>query len=106
LTETERDLLSFLALEPSGGGLGCGYVGLIVSSWSALTREGWASAARLAAGRARHGEAIRSPMSDRTGVGVCAALGGVLKCAQIGSCDFGTEVSGDSGGLRSYRYRL
>lgn len=45
-------------------------------------------------------------MSDRTGVGVCAALGGVLKCAQIGSCDFGTELSGDSGGLRSYRHRL
>ena len=43
-TETERDFLSFLALEPSNG-LGCGYVGLIVSSWLTLSREGWASAA-------------------------------------------------------------
>nr|DAS72015.1 MAG TPA: hypothetical protein [Caudoviricetes sp.] len=34
---------------PSSG-LGCGYVGLIVSSWLTLTREGWASAARWAAG--------------------------------------------------------
>lgn len=42
-TETEPDLEDFLALEPSSG-LGCGYVGLIVSSWSTLTREGWASA--------------------------------------------------------------
>lgn len=104
-TETERDFLSFLALEP-GRGLGCGYVGLIVSSWSALTREGWASAARLAAGRVRHGKAIRSHVSGQTGLGVCAALGGVLKCAQIGSYDFGAEVSGDSGGLWSYRHRL
>ena len=86
----ERDFFSFLALEP-GRGLGCGYVGLIVSSWSALTREGWASVARLAAGRVRHWKAIRGSVSGRTGLGVCAALGGVLKGAQIGSCDFGTE---------------
>lgn len=104
-TETERDFFSFLALEPSRG-LGCGYVGLIVSRWLTLTREGWASASRRAAGRARHGKAIRSPVSGRTVVGACAALGGALKDAQIGSCDFGTEVSGDSGGLRSYRHRL
>nr|DAM54195.1 MAG TPA: hypothetical protein [Caudoviricetes sp.] len=45
-------------------------------------------------------------MSGRTGVAVCAALGGVPKGAQIGSCDFGAEVSGDSGWLRSYRHRL
>lgn len=45
-------------------------------------------------------------MSGLTGVGACAALGGVLKDAQIGSYDFGTEVSGDSGGLRSYRHQL
>lgn len=45
-------------------------------------------------------------MSDLTGVGACAALGGVLKGAQIGSCNFGSEVSGDSGWLRSYRHRL
>lgn len=44
-TETEPGLEDFLALVPSSG-LGCGCVGLIVSSWSALTREGWASAAR------------------------------------------------------------
>lgn len=45
-------------------------------------------------------------MGGRTGVGVCAGLGGVLKGPQIGSCCFGAEVSGDSGGLWSYRYRL
>nr|DAE89188.1 MAG TPA: hypothetical protein [Caudoviricetes sp.] len=44
-TETEPDLEDFLALEPSSG-LGCGYVGLIVSSWLTLSREGWASVAR------------------------------------------------------------
>ena len=104
-TETEPDLEDFLALVPSSG-LGCGYVGLIVSRWLTLTREGWASAARRAAGREHHGKAIRSPVSGRTGVGACAALGGALKDAQIGSYDFGTEVSGDSGGLRSYRHRL
>lgn len=101
----ERDFFSFLALEP-GRGLGCGYVGLIVSRWLTLTREGWASAARRAAGCVRHGKAIRSAVSGRTVVGVCAALGGVLKGAQIGSCDFVAEVSGDSGGLRSHRRRL
>lgn len=37
-TETEPDLEDFLALEPSNG-LGCGYVGLIVSSWSTLTKS-------------------------------------------------------------------
>nr|DAE86985.1 MAG TPA: hypothetical protein [Caudoviricetes sp.] len=30
--------------------MGCGYVGLIVSSWSTLTREGWASAAAAGGG--------------------------------------------------------
>lgn len=45
-------------------------------------------------------------MSGLTGVGASAALGGVLKDAQIGSYDFGAEVSGDSGGLRSHRRRL
>ena len=82
-TETEPDLEDFLALVPSNG-LGCGYVGLIVSSWSALTREGWASAARRAAGRERHGKAIGRLVGGRTGVGVCADLGGVAKGSQIG----------------------
>lgn len=45
-------------------------------------------------------------MSDRTVVYARAALGGTLKGAQIGSCDFGAEVSGDSGWLRSYRHLL
>ena len=108
-TETEPDLEDFLALEPSNG-LGCGYVGLIVSSWSALTREGWASAARRAAGRERHGKAIGRLVDGLTGAGVRAGLGGELKGAQIGSCGFGdtwgVELSGDSGGLRSLRRRM
>ena len=108
-TETEPDLEGFLALEPSNG-LGCGYVGLIVSSWSTLTREGWASAARRAAGRERHGKAIGRLVGGRTGVGVCAGLGGVAKGAQIGLHDFeclwGVELPGDSGGLRSPRRRM
>lgn len=108
-TETEPDLEDFLALVPSSG-LGCGYVGLIVSSWSALTREGWASAARRAAGRERHGKAIGRLVGGRTGVGVCADLGGVAKGAQIGlrgfGCFWGVELSGDSGGLRSPRRRM
>lgn len=87
-TETEPDLEDFLALEPSNG-LSCGYVGLIVSSWSALTREGWASAARREAGRERHGKAIGRLVGGRTGVGVCAGLGGVAKGSQIGLRDFG-----------------
>lgn len=82
-TETEPDLEDFLALEPSNG-LGCGYVGLIVSSWSTLTREGWASAARRAVGRERHGEAIRRLVGGRTGAGVCADLDGMSKGSQIG----------------------
>lgn len=73
----EHDFLAVLALEPSNG-LGCGYVGLIVSSWSTVTREGWASAARRAAGREHHGKAIRRLVGGRTGVGVCAGLAGVL----------------------------
>ena len=105
-TETEPDLEDFLALEPSNG-LGCGYVGLIVSSWSTLTREGWASAPRRAAGRERHWKAIGRLAGGRTGVGVCAGLGGVTKGAQIGLHGFGrtwgVELSGDSGGLRSLR---
>ena len=108
-TETEPDLEDFLALEPSNG-LGCGYVGLIVSSWSTLTREGWASAARRAAGRERHGKATGRPVGVRTGVGVCAGLGGVPKGSQIGLHDFeclwGVELPGDSGGLRSPRRRM
>lgn len=84
-TETEPDLGDFLALVPSSG-LGCGYVGLIVSSWLTLTREGWASADRWAAGRDRRGKAIGRLVGGRTGVSVCADLGGVLKGAQIGSC--------------------
>lgn len=87
-TETEPDLEDFLALVPSSG-LGCGYVGLIVSSWSTLTREGWASAARRAAGRERHGKAIEGLVGGRTWVGVCADLGGGSKGAQIGSYGFG-----------------
>lgn len=105
-TETEPDLDDFLALVPSNG-LGCGYVGLIVSSWSTLTREGWASAARRAAGRERRGKAIERLMGGRTGVGVCAGLGGALKGSQIGLHGFGriwgVELSGDSGGLHSLR---
>ena len=87
-TETEPDLEDFLALEPSNG-LGCGYVGLIVSSWLTLSREGWASAARRAAGRERHGKAIERLVGGRTGVGVCAGLGGGPKDSQIGSCGLG-----------------
>nr|DAO51928.1 MAG TPA: hypothetical protein [Caudoviricetes sp.] len=71
-----------------------------------LAREGWASAARRPARRTHHGKDTRSLVSGRTGVAACAALGGVPKGAQIGSCDFGAEVFGDSGGLRSYRRRL
>lgn len=62
--ETEPDLEDFLALVPSNG-LGCGYVGLIVSSWSTLTREGWASTARRPGGprapREGHWEARGRP---------------------------------------------
>lgn len=108
-TETERDFLSFLALVPSKG-LGCGYVGLIVSSWSTLTREGWASAARRAVGRERLGKAIRRAMGSRTGVGVCAGLGGVMKGSQVGlygfGCAWGVELSRDSGGLHPLRCRV
>lgn len=88
-TETEPDFEDFLALEPSSG-LGCGYVGLIVSSWSTLTREGWASVARRAVGRERHGKAIGRLVGGRTWVGVCADLGGGLKGSQIGLGDFAT----------------
>ena len=108
-TETEPDLEDFLALEPSNG-LGCGYVGLIVSSWLTLSREGWASEPRRAAGRERHGKAIGRLVGGRTGVGVCAGLGGVAKGAQIGLHGFGrtwgVELPGDSGGLRSPRRRM
>ena len=90
---------------PSSG-LGCGYVGLIVSSWSTLTREGWASAA----GGAHPREAARRLVGGLTGVSVCAGLGGVAKGAQIGLHGFGrtwgVELSGDSGGLRSLRRRV
>nr|DAO81984.1 MAG TPA: hypothetical protein [Caudoviricetes sp.] len=55
-TETEPNLEDFLALVPSSG-LGCGYVGLIVSSWSTLTRENCAAATRARAAREGHQEA-------------------------------------------------
>lgn len=87
-TETEPDLEGFLALVP-GNGLGCGYVGLIVSSWSALTREGWASAVRRAVGRERLGKAAGRLVGGLTGAGACAGLGGVLEGSQIGLDDFG-----------------
>lgn len=86
-TETEPDLEDFLALAPSNG-LGCGYVGLIVSSWSTLTREGWASAVRWAVGRLWSEEGSRRLSGDRTGVGVCAGLNGTPKGPQIGLDDF------------------
>ena len=99
-TDTEPDLEDFLALAPSSG-LGCGYVGLIVSSWLTLSREGWASAA----GGAHPRKAIRRLVGGLAGVGVCAGLGGVTKDPQIGlhgfGCTWGVELSGDSGGLRS-----
>lgn len=104
-TETEPDLEDFLALAPSSG-LGCGYVGLIVSSWLTLSREGWASAA----GGAHPGKATRRLVGGLTGVSVCAGLGGVMKGAQIGlhgfGCAWGVELSGGSGGLRSPRRRM
>ena len=104
-TETEPDLEGFLALVPSSG-LGCGYVGLIVSSWLTLSREGWASAA----GGAHHGKATRRLVGGLTGVSVCAGLGGVAKGAQIGSHGFGRtwgcELPGDSGVLHSLRRRM
>lgn len=104
-TETEPDLEDFLALEPSNG-LGCGYVGLIVSSWLTLSREGWASAA----GGAHTGKAARRLVGGLTRVGACAGLGGATKGAQIGLHDFGrtwgAELPGDSGGLRSPRRRM
>lgn len=104
-TETEPDLEGFLALVPSNG-LGCGYVGLIVSSWSTLTRENCAAAA----GGAHPGKAIRRLMDGLTGVGVCADLGGVVKGPQIGLYGFGcawdVELSGDSGGLHPLRCRV
>ncbi len=58
--ETEPDLEDFLALVPSNG-LGCGYVGLIVPSWSTLTRENCAAAAGARAGREGHWEARWRP---------------------------------------------
>nr|DAR17489.1 MAG TPA: hypothetical protein [Caudoviricetes sp.] len=48
-TETEPDLEGFLALAPSRG-LGCGYVGLIVSSWSTLTKSAQRRGGRRGAG--------------------------------------------------------
>ena len=83
-TETEPDLEDFLALVPSSG-LGCGYVGLIVSSWLTLSREGWASAA----GGAHPRKAARRLSSGRMGASVCAGLGGVTKGAQICLHGFG-----------------
>lgn len=85
-TETEPDFEDFLALEPSSG-LGCGYVGLIVSSWSTLTRENCAAAA---GGAVWAEKATGRLVGGRTGAGVCALLGWVLKGAQIGLGDFAT----------------
>ena len=49
-------------------------------------------------------------MSGRSGVGVCAGLGGVAKGPQVGlhgfGCAWGVELSGDSGGLRSLRRHM
>lgn len=63
-TETEPDLEDFLALVPSNG-LGCGYVGLIVSSRLTLSREGWAIAGAAGGGprapREGHWEARGRP---------------------------------------------
>lgn len=59
-TETEPDLEDFLALVSSNG-LGCGYVGLIVPSWSTLTRENCAAAAGAGVGREGHWEARGRP---------------------------------------------
>lgn len=86
-TETEPDFEDFLALVPSSG-LGCGYVGLIVSRWLMLSREGWASAVRRAVGRLWPEEGSRRLSGDRTGVGVCAGLNGVPKGPQVGLDDF------------------
>ena len=87
-TETEPDLEDFIALVPSNG-LGCGCVGLIVSSWLTLFREGWASLARRAVGRKCPGKATRRLVGGRTGAGVCAGLDGVTKGPQVGSHGFG-----------------
>jgi hypothetical protein len=104
-TETEPDLEDFLALAPSSG-LGCGYVGLIVSSWLTLSREGWASAA----GGVHPRGAVSGLVGGLMGARACAGLGGVAKGAQIGLHGFGrtwgVELSGDSGGLRSLRRRM
>lgn len=104
-TETGPDLEDFLALVPSSG-LGCGYVGLIVSSWLTLSREGWASAA----GGAHPRKAIRRLVGGLMGASVYAGLGWVAKGPQIGLHSFGrtwgVELSGDSGGLRSPRRRM
>ena len=49
-------------------------------------------------------------MDGRTGVSVCAGLGGVIKGSQIGLRSFGrtwgVELSGDSGGLHPLRCRV
>lgn len=104
-TETEPNLEDFLALEP-GNGLGCGYVGLIASSWSTLTRENCAAAA----GGAHPREAVRRLVGGLTGAPACAGLGGVAKGPQIGLRSFGRtwgcELSGDSGVLHSLRCRM
>lgn len=86
-TEAERDFLSFLALEPSRG-LGCGYVGLIASSWLTLTKSAHRRGGGAAAGPRRTRKGPRSLVGGRTGVGVCAGLGVGGRGAQIGSCGF------------------
>ena len=104
-TETEPDLEDFLALAPSNG-LGCGYVGLIVSSWSTLTREGWASAAGARAAREGHWEARGRP--NRCGC-VCWPGWGHERRSDLLTwlrARPGVELSGDSGGLRSPRRRM
>ena len=104
-TETEPGLEDFLALAPSKG-LGCGCVGLIVSSWSTLTREGWASAAGARAAREGHWEARGRP--NRCGC-VCWPGWGHERRSDLLTwlrARPGVELSGDSGGLRSPRRRM
>jgi len=70
-TETERDFLSFLALEPSRG-LGCGYVGLIVSSWLTLAKSAHRCGGGAAAGPRAPQEGVQEPRGRLNGGGcVC-----------------------------------
>lgn len=104
-TETEPDLEDFLALEPSNG-LGCGYVGLIVSSWSTLTKEDCASAAGAQVAREGHREAHGRPNGGKC---VCWPGWGAERRSDWLTrlrVPLRCELSGDSGGLRSPRRRM